>query len=163
MQTSQPKNRLRNCPVCGRLFTDTGLGICPHCYDKRRESEKLVIQYVKEHPNATIRQVCQETEASYELVKEMIRRDQFIAIGGHVTYPCSTCGKPIMRGTQCPQCLAKLRKEIQDVNERCQLKMHAAGSRRPATKESSVGSHQPASDGKRKLHLHWIPGSERDL
>ena len=38
--------KLRNCPICGKLFTDAGLGICPRCYDKRREEEKKIMDLI---------------------------------------------------------------------------------------------------------------------
>ena len=157
------KNKLRNCPVCGKLFTDMGLGICPSCYDKRREEENLILDYVRSHPKSTIQQICDEIDADYDLVLEMVQRGQFITTGGHVTYPCSTCGKPIMHGMYCPRCLSRLEKEVQDANERRNLKRYPTAPA-PAGKTSShVKSTEPDSTSKKKIHLHWIPGVERDL
>lgn len=118
------KNKLRNCPVCGRLFTDMGTGVCNHCYEEQRETERTVIEYVRQHPNTTVAEICEETGAPLKLITNMVQRGQFLDTGGQILYPCKSCGKPIAQGKYCVDCLGKLNKEIQASSERAKMRMY---------------------------------------
>lgn len=113
------KPTLRNCEECGKVFVDnTGnLTVCSKCYEKQREDEKIVIEYVREHPHSTIKKICKETGATFKLVSTMVQRGQFFANGGQVLYPCSRCRKPISHGLYCPECAALLNQAIRNSNE----------------------------------------------
>lgn len=141
------KPKLRNCPLCGKIFTDTGLGICLNCYEKNRHDEKVVIEYVREHPNSTIKEICEETGANIRLVTDMVQRGQFIASGGQVLYPCSRCGKPISSGIYCPRCIVFLHKAIRASNERAKSRQRAG----TASKESNN-----SLDNRQQQRLHWM-------
>jgi hypothetical protein len=160
------KIKLRNCPVCGKVYADVGLGICPRCYDQRREEEKKIIDYVAQHPKSTIKQICDETDANYDLVMEMVQRGQFIATGGHVMYPCSSCGKPITSGLYCPRCLVRLREDIKAASERRHLKLYSTEeehAEKNSRKAQSTRKPQTDDTGfRKKMHLHWTPGSDKD-
>ena len=108
--------RLRNCPICHRLFVDTGIGICRNCYEKEREDEETVIEYVREHHQASIQEIVRDTGARYALVEKMIKRGQFMTKDNEITHPCKRCGKPIVRGMYCPQCLALIHRAIDKAN-----------------------------------------------
>ena len=166
MPIQPSKMKLRNCPICGKLFTDAGLGICPRCYDKRREEEKKIINYVTQHPKSTITQICDETDADYDLVMEMVQRGQFIATGGHVLYPCSSCGKPITQGLYCPRCLARLHEDIKAANERRHLKLYSTEdlhAEKKATKTPPRTKTRSDDSGfRKKLHLHWIAREDNE-
>ena len=47
-------NKLKNCPDCGRIFVDTGLGVCRDCYDKLQEQMQEISSYVRDNPNSTV-------------------------------------------------------------------------------------------------------------
>ena len=73
------KPKLHNCPICGKLFTDIGTGVCSSCYEKQREKEKIVIEFVREHPHTTVAEICAATGASLKLVNTMVHRGQFLS------------------------------------------------------------------------------------
>ena len=109
LTTNGRKGTLRNCPVCGKLYTDTGAGVCPKCYDKLRDYENQIKEFVKTHPHGTVREIVRETKVPLRYASKMIRTGQFIA-GGKISYPCSRCGKAITSGLYCSECMALVQK-----------------------------------------------------
>lgn len=145
--------KLRNCPSCGKLFADTGLGICPDCCEKARREEKIVIEYVREHPNTTVMEICKETGAPVKLVTEMVRHGQFAASGGQIFYPCRHCGKPISHGIYCPQCITLLHKAIENSCERAKSQQQP----RSFAKRSGLSSINTP-----RHSLHWMSVREKE-
>ncbi len=96
---------LRNCPLCGKLFSDTGFGYCQKCYDKSREYENKINDFVKEHPNCTLRDIARQTKIPLHVASSMVNKGQFMA-GGKISYPCSRCGKAITSGLYCGTCMS---------------------------------------------------------
>lgn len=135
--------KLRNCPGCGKLFTDTGLGLCVDCYHKREELEKLVLEYVREHPKVTVSEIVEDTGVDIRIVKDMLRRGMFINTGGDVSYPCSRCGQLITSGAYCAKCSAILHAEIKSVS-----------SKMLARRNASLGNAIKTSGG-RSPKIHW--------
>ena len=115
---------------------------------------------------STITQICDETDADYDLVMEMVQRGQFIATGGHVLYPCSSCGKPITQGLYCPRCLARLHEDIKAANERRHLKLYSTEdlhAEKKATKTPPRTKTRSDDSGfRKKLHLHWIAREDNE-
>lgn len=98
-------NTLKNCPGCGRLYIDSGSGICPDCYRKELEAEEAVAAYVREHQGANIAEVCEATGISERVVRRMIRQGRFANIpGANLQYPCVKCGAMIDHGDYCSTC-----------------------------------------------------------
>lgn len=114
--------KLKNCSVCGKLFSDTGRGICYDCLVKQQDKEKEVIDYVRSHRMATVPEIVAETGASETLVKRLIREGRFEQIGVKLTYPCEKCGEPIIMGKLCQSCQQAIRSDLQET----QSKMVAA-------------------------------------
>lgn len=105
--------KLKNCPICGKLYMDTGLHVCRDCYDKREKMESEIINFVRDNPNSTVPEIIEATGASEKLIKEMIRQGRFIQIGVKMSYPCKKCGAPIMTGEICKSCMAEMQKDLQ--------------------------------------------------
>ncbi|SDP28716.1 flagellar protein [Selenomonas ruminantium] len=105
--------KIKNCPVCGKLFSDTGHGCCMDCYDKILEKEREVVNYVRDHRGAKIPEICEATGAPSGMVKKMIREGRFEQIGVKMTYPCEKCGAPIFSGKICQSCEEAARAELQ--------------------------------------------------
>lgn len=98
-------NKLKNCPGCGRLYIDSGPGVCPDCYQKELEAEETVAAYVREHRGAAVAEVCEATGISERVVCRMIRQGRFANIpGADFKYPCIKCGTPIEHGEYCVSC-----------------------------------------------------------
>ena len=45
---------VRNCPKCGKMFHDTGDGICQNCMKEEEELFQTVRAYIKENPNSNM-------------------------------------------------------------------------------------------------------------
>lgn len=105
--------KIKNCPMCGKLFSDTGHKVCMDCYDKILEKEREVVNYVRDHKGAKIPEICEATGAPSGMIKKMIREGRFEQIGVKMTYPCEKCGSPIISGKICQQCEEKARTELQ--------------------------------------------------
>jgi len=105
IKSTTRKGVLRNCPLCGKLFSDTGIGYCQKCYDKSREYENKINDFVKEHPNCTLRDIARQTKVPLHVASSMVNKGQFLA-GGKISYPCSRCGKAITSGLYCGSCMA---------------------------------------------------------
>lgn len=105
--------KIKNCPVCGKLFSDLGHGCCPTCYEKVLEKEREVVNYVRDHKGAKIPEICEATGAPSGMIKKLIREGRFEQIGVKMTYPCEKCGAPIISGKICKTCEESARAELQ--------------------------------------------------
>ena len=105
--------KIKNCPICGKLFSDLGHGCCPDCYEKVLEKEREVVNYVRDHKGAKIAEVCEATGAPSGMIKKLIREGRFEQIGVKMTYPCEKCGAPIISGKICKTCEEAARSELQ--------------------------------------------------
>ncbi len=108
-QNRNNKGVLRNCPLCGKLFSDTGFGYCQKCYDKSREYEQQINEFVKAHPHCTLKDIVKNTNIPMKVATNMINKGQFVA-GGKISYPCSRCGRPITTGLYCNSCMELVHK-----------------------------------------------------
>ena len=105
LRTSNHAGVLRNCPICEKLFTDTGMGVCQKCYDKMRDYENQINDFVKTHPHCTVKDIVRQTKVPLRFATNMINKGQFVA-GGKISYPCSRCGKAITTGLYCGSCMS---------------------------------------------------------
>ena len=106
---------LKNCPLCGKLFADTGSGCCQKCYNAYRDYENEVKNYVEANPNCSVRDIVKHTGAPLVVASKMIQSGQF-AMKGHISYPCSLCGKLILKGVYCPSCQQKIQAATANAN-----------------------------------------------
>ena len=104
--------KLKNCPVCGKVYVDTGIRMCRDCYEKMLDEENSILSYVRDHPKSQIKEICDATGAKERVVMKMIKDGRFIQSGALISYPCETCGKPITRGRFCEECGKKLQNEV---------------------------------------------------
>ena len=105
--------KIKNCPMCGKLFNDTGHKVCMDCYDKLQEKEHEVVEYVRDHRGAKIPEICEATGAPAGMIKKMIREGRFEQIGVKMSYPCEKCGAPIVTGKICQSCEEAARSALQ--------------------------------------------------
>ena len=105
--------KIKNCPMCGRLFADNGARVCPDCYDKIQKKEAEVINYVRDNPKSKVVEICEATGAPEKMIKKMIREGRFTQVGVQMSYPCEKCGAPIITGRICHKCMDEIRGELQ--------------------------------------------------
>ena len=106
------KPKIKNCPQCGRIYAETGNGLCRDCYDKLVKIEQEVLIYVREHPKCSAEEIIENTKATMAIIRRMVREGHFENSNIVVTYPCSRCGAPIFEGQYCMNCIEKMQKNI---------------------------------------------------
>ena len=82
--------KLKNCSNCGRIFVDTGLGICRDCHEKEEEEMQKVSSYVRDNPHSRVRDICEALGVKERLVMRMIREGRFVMDGVAIEYPCES-------------------------------------------------------------------------
>ena len=106
-------NKLKNCSGCGRLYLDTGVGICPDCQQKELDAEDMVAAYVRENQGCTVAEVCAATGISEKIIRRMIRQGRFSNIPGvEFRYPCARCGEMIDHGDYCFSCQRQITADL---------------------------------------------------
>ena len=142
-ESSKPK--LKNCVVCGKVFASVwGSNTCDRCRAKIAEREKAVIEYVMEHPNETIQIVAEECDVSVQFVRKMIESGRLTIKGENMSYPCNGCGKPIVAGQYCADCMARIQSQIEKAKE--MIKQHWQ------EESGNAGKNSGKNSGKDKLH-----------
>ena len=124
-------NKLKNCPECGRIFVDTGIGICRDCYEKEEETMQEIASYVRDNPNSKVKDIVDALGVKERLVMRMIRDGWFVTEGANLEYPCERCGTSITEGRFCEKCNAELQKEMERSKEKL-IKQAAAEAAKAA-------------------------------
>ena len=109
--------KLRNCSSCGKIFMSYGDKICPNCVQEQKELELVVVEYVRDHPKCKIHEIMEETKAPESLIRRLIEEGRFEQIGVNLSYPCKKCGKPIIAGQYCEECLSEMQSNLQSAHE----------------------------------------------
>ncbi len=111
--------KLRNCQRCGKLFTsNNNEKICRDCMDAQADLEAEVIAFVKNNPGCTITDIEEGTGADEKLIRHLMDTGRFTQMGGLVAYPCKKCGKPIVAGQFCGDCLSAMQANIKSVQSK---------------------------------------------
>ena len=109
--------KLRNCSMCGKIFMSNGEKICPNCVQAQADMEVVVVDYVRDHPKCKIPEIMEETGAPESLIRRLIDEGRFVQLGVNLSYPCQKCGKPIITGKYCEDCLNEMQENLQSVQQ----------------------------------------------
>ena len=128
MALSRPAQlpKLKNCANCGKIFSPIrNEKLCRDCTIKEEEKERQILQYVRDNPGITIKEVCDALNVSEKFVKRMASQGMFASfkLDQKFFYPCVKCGKPINTGTYCADCLKTLRAETKKAAEAMNLRI----------------------------------------
>ena len=118
--------KLKNCAQCGKVFSPIrGEKLCRDCRIKEEEKEREVLQYVRDNPGVSIKEVCDALNVPEKFIKQMASQGMFASfkLGENFFYPCVSCGRPINRGTYCSDCLQKLRVETKKAAEQMNIRL----------------------------------------
>ena len=127
--------RPRNCIRCGKLFVPMNREkICRACKDAEREMENVVMEFVRNNPKSKIPEISEGTGAPEALIRRMIEEGRFDRSDMKFYYPCKKCGKDILVGQYCEDCLNSMQENLQSVQE----KMAASSS--PVSKGKGMHS-----------------------
>lgn len=135
------------CPRCGRTFSgrpsDRLCGICSAvapagAYQDRSEinQRNAVRDYVRAHPGATDSEIINNLGISKKTIRDMSKAAQTFKNG--VYHPCGRCGKKILNGIYCSDCLATLRNEAKLQGERNDYKKRIIQEEAAAVKSDNV-------------------------
>ena len=140
---------LKNCPICHKLFIDSGPGVCNACFREQAEMKKTVIEYVQDHPGCTVPDIVQATKAPMKLIKYLREHGHLVELGAAIKYPCKKCGALIDRGIYCSVCTGEFSKANQKIQERV----------RSAERLNDLSNELKKDNGpkrKVKLRMHFV-------
>ncbi|HHW57516.1 MAG TPA: MerR family transcriptional regulator [Clostridia bacterium] len=105
---------IRNCKRCGKLYTYTGIDLCPKCYRQDEEDFMKVRDYLDAHPSATMLEISQNTQVSTKKIMDFLKEGRLILSSTNINIglKCERCGKPILTGRFCEECRTKLSREL---------------------------------------------------
>lgn len=102
--------QLINCRQCGKVCIDNPLQMCPDCAAVRQAEEDKVLEYLREHDQGSLEQICRDTGVTEDIVMDMVRRGRLV---NHViTYKCESCGAPITSGRLCDKCSRRIVNQV---------------------------------------------------
>ena len=111
--------RPRNCIRCGKLFVPMNREkICRNCKDAEREMENTVMEFVRNNPKSKIPEISEGTGAPETLIRRMVEEGRFDRSDMKFYYPCKKCGKDILVGQYCEDCLNSMQENLQSVQEK---------------------------------------------
>jgi flagellar operon protein (TIGR03826 family) len=121
--------KLRNCPVCRKLFVYTFKNKCPDCIKKDEEELKKVKDYIIKNPNSTIEKITEKTGVKGKKVLEFLREGRLILkYANEDLLSCQMCNKPILSGKYCEECAKDVKFKIQTaVNKPMETKSDMSG------------------------------------
>jgi hypothetical protein len=99
---------IRNCPECGRLFEFVYKNLCPECNQKEEDDFDLVANYLKKNPGVGLDDISEATGVTVDTVIKMLKSGRLLSVceGKNIALlTCGRCGKPIINGHYCQQCL----------------------------------------------------------
>lgn len=135
------------CPRCGRTFSgrpsDKLCGICSAvapagAYQDKNEinQRNAVRDYVRAHPGATDSEIINNLGISKRTLRDMSKVAQTFKNG--VYHPCARCGKKILDGIYCNDCLTVLRNEAKIQGERNDYKRRIVQEEAVAVKSDNI-------------------------
>jgi len=99
---------LDNCVRCGKLFNRLSRPVCPDCGREEERQAGVVMDFLKDNPNATIEEISESTGVDSQVILRLIRDDRLRATTAYsLLRNCRACGAPIDAGQYCGRCLRK--------------------------------------------------------
>lgn len=102
---------VRNCRECRRIFQYNGYGdiLCPECRKKDEEEFDRVKNYLRQNPDSTQKNVCDETGVDFNKILRWLREERLVTTDAKgLGLKCEQCGAPICSGKLCDECKRKL-------------------------------------------------------
>lgn len=108
---------LDNCPRCGKLFSRTIRDVCPVCMREIDKEYELCSNYLREFKGAMITELSDQTGVSIKQITKFIREGRISMVNApNLSYPCETCGTLIRENHLCDSCLARLAKDVRQMD-----------------------------------------------
>lgn len=108
---------LKNCPTCGKLMLENPRGICPECYVQEEQDELKVVEYLREKKKSSVDEIHEATGVKIKTILRMIRESRILS-DVSVTFPCESCGAPIIEGRICSTCSKNFTNQLGKLQQR---------------------------------------------
>ncbi|MEW6243582.1 MAG: MerR family transcriptional regulator [Bacillota bacterium] len=97
---------LKNCPICGKVYPDTGARACADCIREENKQYLIVSEYLRDNKGAKVSQVAEDTGVPEQQILKFLRDGRLEMSGsGEQLLQCRLCGEPIVAGQVCDMCL----------------------------------------------------------
>ncbi|SMC39760.1 flagellar protein [Sporomusa malonica] len=93
---------LDNCPECGKLYVENAARLCPECYRRQEDDAEKVMEYLRDASKATLEEIHHATGVKHKIILRLLRSGRIV--GSSLSYPCDSCGTPIVEGRLCDKC-----------------------------------------------------------
>ncbi len=104
---------IKKCKGCGEIFDMVSLPFCNNCAKEIEYKYKIVRDYLYDNPNETIEQVSVETDTPEWMIMYFLRDGRLNMSSASGALRCESCGKPVITGRYCNECMVKLGSKIQ--------------------------------------------------
>ena len=124
--------QFKRCKLCGRIFQGRMSDYCEECLKKMDEKFVKVRDYLYDNPNATVREVMEETGVDEETITLLLQDGRLQMKDTRGMLHCEKCGRPIQSGRLCESCrksvssLLKRGAEIAERERRAKLQEETA-------------------------------------
>lgn len=109
---------IANCKRCGRIFNRVRRDICMNCIQEEDKLIGVIRGYLKQHRDATIVNVMEDTGIEYATIVQMIREGRLLLRDNpNMTYPCERCENPTSSGRLCAKCAHELAQGLEGATE----------------------------------------------
>jgi ribosomal protein S17E len=106
---------IKNCPKCGKLYSDEVGIVCVKCTKEEADSFEKVRRHIKDNPNMSITEVSEATEVSRKKIIRYIKEGKIeISSGFAEDVQCELCSKPVTTGRYCQECTTKMSSELRN-------------------------------------------------
>ncbi len=159
------QGKMRNCSQCGKIFVPVrNEKICRDCTIKEKEKETEIIQYVRDNPGTSMKEVMEATGATDKMMKRMVQEGLFQNLNqaADFFYPCVNCGRPINKGTYCADCLSNLRRETKKVAEAMHIRIKEDAKMSTIDRLNALAEREFEKENK-VVKRHFSGGMYKDI
>lgn len=105
-----------NCPRCGKIFTKFSDPLCENCMKAEEALFNRVRVYINEHQDCTIPEVIKETGVTVKKIMKYLREGRLeVSQGMSGDLTCEKCGKPILTGRFCNNCIISINQQAEQL------------------------------------------------
>lgn len=104
---------LGNCPECGRLYMDGGVGMCQDCYRLEEDNELKIAEFLRDVDKATVQEIHNATGVKEKTIVRMIKKGRLLS-NTKIFYGCEMCGAPIEEGRLCGKCESSFLQQVKE-------------------------------------------------